>query len=103
MGYVLPYAEGAVKSFELRNPMDQPIEVVSQDFDQKYPQEEEILRRLEHFSNPSPEPLFLPLRLPGQEFWPSLREQDEKRQRMEELKTQLDAIDEEMDALNKEE
>lgn len=104
LGSVLPYAEGAVKSFEIRNPMDQPIEVVSQDFDRKYIEEEEILKRLEHFNNSAaPDPLFLPLRLPGQEFWSSLKEQDDKRQRTEELKSQLAAIESELGDLAREE
>lgn len=104
LGSVLPYAEGAVKSFEIRNPMDQPIEVVSQDFDRKFIEEEEILKRLEHFSNATAsEPMFLPLRLPGQEFWPSLKEQDDKRQRTEELRSQLAAIESELGDLAREE
>lgn len=74
LGPVLPYDTSAVQCIELKNPMDQAIEVISQDFDKQYLEEEEILKRLEHFQAAQPEPLFLPLRAPGGEFWPSLRE-----------------------------
>jgi hypothetical protein len=49
LGPVLPYDTSAVQCIELKNPMDQAIEVLSQDFDMKYLDEEEILKRLEHF------------------------------------------------------
>jgi len=49
LGPVLPYDTSAVQCIELKNPMDQAIEVLSQDFDTKYLDEEEILKRLEHF------------------------------------------------------
>jgi hypothetical protein len=41
---------------------------------------------MDHFQAAQPEPLFLPLRAPGGEFWPSLREQDEKKRKTEEIK-----------------
>jgi septal ring factor EnvC (AmiA/AmiB activator) len=66
-------------------------------------EEEEILKRLEHFQAAQPEPLFLPLRAPGGEFWPTLREQDDKRRRAEELKDQLAKVDAELAQLTKEE
>jgi len=66
--------------------MDQAIEVLSQDFDSRYLEEEEILKRLEHFSGAQTEPLFLPLRAPGGEFWPSLIEMDERRRRADAIK-----------------
>lgn len=103
LGSVLPYAEGAVKSFELKNPMDQAIEVVSVDFDKKYIEEEEILKRLEQFNQQAIEPLFMPLRLPGAEFWGSLKDQDEKRQRTDDFKNQLLKIETELADLDKEE
>jgi hypothetical protein len=59
---------------ELRNPMDQAIEVISQDFDNQYVEEEEILKRLEYFAAANPEPMYMPMRAPGGEFWSSLRE-----------------------------
>jgi hypothetical protein len=74
LGPVLPYDISAVQWIEIRNPMEQAIEVVSQDFDKQYVDEEEILKRLDHFNAAQPEPLYLPLRAPGGEFWPSLRE-----------------------------
>ena len=74
LGPVLPYDTSAVQWIEIRNPMEQAIEVVSQDFDKQYVEEEEILKRLDHFNAAQPEPLYLPLRAPGGEFWPSLRE-----------------------------
>ena len=45
----------------------------------------------------------MPLRLPGQEFWSSLKEQDEKRQRTDDLKNQLVKIENELADLEKEE
>jgi len=83
--------------------MDQSIDVYSQDFDQQYIDEEEILKRMEHFNSAQPDPLFLPLRAPGGEFWPSLKEQDDKRRRAEDLKDQLVKIENEMQVLFAEE
>ena len=45
----------------------------------------------------------MPLRLPGTEFWPSLKEQDEKRRRMDEIKDHLSKIDQELAEITKEE
>jgi len=103
LGPVLPYDTSAVQCIELRNPMDQAIEVLSQDFDARYLEEEEILKRLEHFQGATPEPLYLPLRAPGGEFWPSLREQDDRRRKAEELKEQLSQVEAELAQLAKEE
>jgi hydrocephalus-inducing protein len=103
LGPVLPYDTSAVQCIELRNPMDQAIEVLSQDFDSQFLAEEEILKRLEQFQGVQPEPLFLPLRAPGGEFWSSLREQDDRRRRGEELREQLSAVDSELAQLDKEE
>jgi hypothetical protein len=50
LGPVLPYDTSAVLSIDIRNPMEQAIEVVSQDFDRQYVDEEEILKRLDHFA-----------------------------------------------------
>jgi hypothetical protein len=49
LGPVLPYDTSAVQCIELKNPMEQAIEVVSQDFDKQYVEEEEILKRIDHF------------------------------------------------------
>lgn len=103
LGPVLPYDTSAVQCIELRNPMEQAIEVFSQDFDQKYVEEEEILKRMEHFQAGQPEPLFLPLRAPGGDFWPSLRAQDDKRKRAEDLKTKIGKVEDELHELVKEE
>jgi len=103
LGPVLPYDTSAVQCIELRNPMDQAIEVLSQDFDRQYLDEEEILKRLDHFQAASPEPLYLPLRAPGGEFWPALREQDDKRRKLEDLKEQLGKLEAELAQLVKDE
>lgn len=47
MGPVLPYNRSAIQCIEMRNPMDQPLEVYSLDFDKQYVEEEDILKRLE--------------------------------------------------------
>ena len=58
--------------------MEQAIEVYSLDFDKQYLSEEDVLKRHDNFAGlapgtPAAEPLYLPLRLPGSEFWPSLK------------------------------
>ncbi len=50
LGPVLPYNTSAIACIEMRNPMDQPIEVYSLDFDKIYFDEEEILKRLDNFT-----------------------------------------------------
>lgn len=62
LGPVLPYSHKALAVFEMKNPMEQPIEVYSLDFDKTYFEEEEILKRLDNFVQQQPEPIFLPLR-----------------------------------------
>ena len=81
--------------------MDQAIEVLSQDFDLQYVEEEEILKRLEHFAAGQAEPMYLPLRAPGGEFWPQLREQDGRRRKAEVLREQLNKIMNELASLSK--
>ena len=55
--------------------MDQPIEVYSLDFDRQYIEEEDVLKRVDNFlPTGSGEPLFLPLRQPGGEFWPAIKQ-----------------------------
>lgn len=72
--------------------MDQPIEIYSLDFDKQYLEEEEILKRIENFQpNGSNEPLFLPLRKPGSEFWPSVKQQDENKRRIDAIKAEIKA------------
>lgn len=103
LGPVLPYDTSAVQCIELKNPMEQAIEVLSQDFDKQYVDEEDILKRMDHFQAAQPDPLFLPLRLPGGEFWNALREQDDKKRKAEDLKEQLGKVETELIALVKEE
>ena len=49
LGPVLPYDSSAIQTFEIRNPMDIPIELYSLDFDKQYAEEEEILKRHDNF------------------------------------------------------
>ena len=83
--------------------MDQPIEVFSLDFDKQYSEEEEILKRIESFNQPQYDPLFLPLRQPGTEFWPSIKKQDEKRKRIDDIKKKIKAIEDQLAVYAKEE
>lgn len=70
--------------------MDQPIEIYSLDFDRQYIEEEEILKRVDNFvPNGSGEPLFLPLRKPGSEFWPAIKQQDDNKRKIETLKGEI--------------
>ena len=70
--------------------MDQPIEVYSLDFDRQYIDEEEILKRVDNFLPiGSGEPLFLSLRKPGGEFWPAIKQQDDNKRRIENIKTEI--------------
>lgn len=98
--------------------MEIPIEVYSLDFDKQYIEEEEILKRLDQFQPPPApvnppatpaqvpppiEPMFLPLRLPGVQFWSSLRQQDEKKQKRDELTRRVKAIEDQLAVMAKEE
>lgn len=65
----------------------------SLDFDKQYGEEEEVLKRIENFSLQQPEPIFLPLRQPGGEFWPSIRKSDEKKRKMDDLKKKIKQVD----------
>jgi len=95
---VLPYkTDEAIVEF--RNPMEQPVEVYSLDFDKKFKEEEEILKRIESFNQATPEPIFLPLRVPGGEFWPHIRMQDEKKRKIDELKENIRKIEERLQEL----
>ena len=49
LGPILPYSKDAWTLVEMRNPTDNPIEVYSLDFDNKYREEEEMLRSYEGF------------------------------------------------------
>mgnify|MGYP003353977759 CR=1 FL=1 len=59
---------------------------------EQYIEEEEILKRIDQLNPPAGvvgEPLFLPLRKPGGEFWSSVRQQDERKQQMDSIKRQI--------------
>jgi hypothetical protein len=107
MPTVLPYDNSAVKPFEIYNSMDIPIEIYSLDFDKQYLEEEEILKRIDSINPAIPgftgEPLFLPLRKPGGEFWSSIRQQDERKQQMDGLKDKIKVIDDKLAELQKSE
>ena len=54
--------------------MEYPVEIYSLDFDKQHIEEEEIIKRIDNFSaNGANEPIFLPFRKAGSEFWQSLR------------------------------
>lgn len=51
---------------------------------------------------PAPiDPIFMPLRVPGSPFWPALRQQDEKKQRVEDLKKRLKQAEDDLAAMAK--
>lgn len=100
LGPVLPY-QSVEAPIELYNPMDQAIEVYSLDFDKQYLGEEEVLKRHDNFAGlvsggPPAEPLYLPLREPGSEFWPHLKLQDEKKRHIDGLRKELADIEEQV-------
>jgi len=48
------------------------------------------LKRVDNFqASGSGEPLFLSLRKPGGEFWPHIKQQDENKRKMEQVKGEL--------------
>jgi hypothetical protein len=58
--------------------MDHAIEVFSLDFDKQYCEEEDIIKRMDNFQpTGANEPIFLPFRKAGDQFWPSLKNADE--------------------------
>ena len=53
-------------------------------------EEEDIIKRIENFSaNGANEPIFLPFRKAGSEFWPSLRKADEIKIKTDAIKQQI--------------
>jgi len=46
----------------------------------------------------SGEPLFLPLRLPGGEFWPQIKQQDENKRKMDKIKAQIKQLETQLQA-----
>jgi len=100
LGPVLPYETKAIEAFEIVNPMEHPIEIYSLDFDKQYVEEEEIIKRMENFSaTGANEPVFLPFRKAGNEFWPSIRKADEVKIQTENIKTEIRKLDEQLQAL----
>ena len=60
-------------------------------------EEEEILKRIDNFMvNGSGEPLFLSLRQPGGEFWPSIKQQDDEKRRIEAIKGEIKATEQQL-------
>lgn len=96
LGPVLPYDKSAVKTVELRNPMTFPIEVYSADFDRLFIDEEEILKRFEALNTEKGDVIYEQLRKAGQEFWPSIKESDERRRHYLGMVNQLKAIEEKL-------
>lgn len=86
LGPVLPYDTKSIEVMTITNSMESAIEFYSLDFDTQYLEEEEIIKRIENFTpTGSNEPIFLPFRKAGSEFWPSIKKADE-------LKTKSDAL-----------
>lgn len=97
LGPVLPYDTKSIECFEIVNPMEHSIEIFSLDFDKQYLEEEDIIKRIENFSaNGANEPIFLPFRKAGSEFWPSLRKADEIKIKTDAIKQQIKKIDEQL-------
>jgi hydrocephalus-inducing protein len=97
---VLPYEPKSIESFEIMNPMEHPIEVYSLDFDRQYLEEEEIIKRMENFSvTGANEPIYLPYRKAGSEFWPSIKKADEVKRQTEEIKAEIRKIDDDLNEL----
>ena len=84
--------------------MEHAIELYSLDFDTQYLEEEEIIKRIENFTPAgSNEPIFLPYRKAGSEFWPSIKKADELKTKTDSIKTQIKKIDDQLAALAQDE
>lgn len=94
MGPVLPYDKSAVKQVEIRNPMSFPIEVYSSDFDKQFIDEEEILKRFEALNTEKGDVIYESLRKAGQEFWPAIKEADQKKRDYDEMTDKVKIIEE---------
>jgi hypothetical protein len=104
LGPVLPYETKAIEAFEIVNPMEHPIEVYSLDFDKQYLEEEEIIKRMDNFGpNGLNEPVFLPFRKAGSEFWPSIRKDDQVKLETEAIRAEIKKLDEQLSQLCAEE
>lgn len=97
LGPVLPYETKSIESFEIVNPMDHPIEIYSLDFDKQYLDEEEIIKRMDNFQpTGANEPVFLPFRKAGSEFWPSIKKADEIKVQTENIRAEIRKVDEKL-------
>lgn len=84
--------------------MEHPIEIYSLDFDKQYTEEEEIIKRIDNFSTSgSNEPIFQSYRKAGGEFWPSIKQADEVKLKLEGLRGQLKKFEDQLNALVNEE
>lgn len=84
--------------------MDHPIEIYSLDFDKQYLEEEEIIKRMDNFQvTGANEPIFLPFRKAGDQFWQSVKVADEIKTKTEAIKAQIKKFDEQLQALVTEE
>jgi len=93
MGPVLPYDKSSIKIVELKNPMSFPIEVYSADFDKQHIDEEDILKRYELLNNEKGDVIYEQLRKAGQEFWPTIKEADDRRKNLEQMNQRVKEID----------
>lgn len=96
IGPVLPYDKSAIKTIDIRNPMQFPIEVYSADFDRQYLEEEEVLKKFEPI-NEKGDMIFEKLRKAGQEFWPNIKEAVDKKKRFDEMLARVKAIQDQID------
>ncbi len=63
-------------------------------------EEEEIIKRIENFTpTGSNEPIFLPYRKAGSEFWPSIKKADELKTKSEALKAQIKKLEDQLSSL----
>lgn len=97
MGPVLPYDKSSEKIVKLKNPMSFPIEIFSTDFDQKFSEEEEILKRYELLNTEKGDIIYEKLRKAGSGFWKNIREADEKKRNYEEFQDRVKIIEENLE------
>jgi hypothetical protein len=80
--------------------MEHAIELYSLDFDTQYLDEEEIIKRIDNFGpNGSNDPIFLPYRKAGSEFWPSIKKADEVRTKTEAQKALIKKVKDQLSVL----
>lgn len=84
---VLPYYKYALGKFEIRNPNDIDVEVISLDFDQQYLQEEDLIRFYKDFNKGTPTSIDISIRKAGVDLWPLFKKYKEKyNNKLEELR-----------------